>query len=206
MATLTTPPPAPAPAGQASTKEEQPYVEQGRKRHTGYWVLGVIVVWLVLYAVFKGQNTRALSIYDTNGFHTWINARRDWLQLHGPDNWFFGGVLGHIGSFFNSDLQLSCSAWSARPRSHASLPQIGWLGVVALLAWVAWAIAGIRSMVLLIAVPADVRDLGVLAGRHRPAAGHLHRGGGVLRDRTARSASRWRGATASPRRSPPCST
>jgi glycine betaine/proline transport system permease protein len=150
MATLTTPPPAPAESGQTSTKEEQPYIEQGRKRHTGYMLLGIIVVWLVLYAVFKGHDTRALSIYDTNGFHTWINHRRDWLQLHGPGNWFFGGVLGHIGSFFNSVF-----GWLQRlistPAFPRVAPQIGWLGVVAIFAWVAWAIAGIRSMILVTA-------------------------------------------------------
>ena len=98
MATLTTPPPE-APQKRASTsKEEQPYVEVGRKRHTGLWLLGTVVVWVVAYAILKGHDTKALGLQDTTGFHEWLNHRRDWVQIHGPDNWFFGGVLGHIGS------------------------------------------------------------------------------------------------------------
>lgn len=150
MSTLTSPPPA-APPDKASTKEEQPYIEPGRKRYAGYKLLGVLVVWLILFVAFKNHDTRALSIYDTSGFHHWINDRRDWLQLHGPDNWFFGTVLGDIGSFFNSIFSHLQTLLST-PAFPRVAPQIGWLGVIAIFAWIAWILAGVRSMILVIAV------------------------------------------------------
>ena len=64
-------------------------------------LLGILVVWLVLYTVFKGQMTKAMGLQDTTELHRKLNEARDWVQLHGPDNWFIGGVLGTIGDFLN---------------------------------------------------------------------------------------------------------
>jgi glycine betaine/proline transport system permease protein len=145
MATATAPPPEAA--ERPGSKEEQPYVEQGKKRHTGLKLLGILVVWLVLYAILKGNNTRALGLQDTTGFHTWLNDIRDWVQLHGPDNWFFGGVLGFIGDLFNNVFVFLQKLFSI-PAFPRPVPQIGWLGVLAIGAWITWAVAGIRSTIL----------------------------------------------------------
>ncbi len=147
MATATAPPPE-AP-DRAESKEEQPYVEVEKKRHTGLKVLGLIVAWLVLYAVLKGNNTKALGLQDTTSFHTWLNDIRDWVQLHGPDNWFFGGVLGFIGDVFNNIFEFLQKLVSI-PAFPRPVPQIGWLGLIAISAWIAWAVAGIRSAILVV--------------------------------------------------------
>ena len=55
-----------------------------------------------LWALLKGKNTMALGFQDTTDLHRWLNEARDWVQLEGQDNWFFGGVLGGIGDFLNS--------------------------------------------------------------------------------------------------------
>ncbi len=130
-----------------STKEEQPYVEVARERHTGLKVLAALVVFGVLFAVFKDRQTLDLGFQETNGFQDWLNRVRDWVQLSGPDNWFFGGVLGGIGSAFNAVVTFLQETFSiaAFPRP---VPRIGWLGVVVLTAWVTWALAGIRSTIL----------------------------------------------------------
>ena len=52
------------------------------------------------------------------------------MQLHGPDNWFFGGVLGFIGDVFNSIFEFLQKLVSI-PAFPRPVPQIGWLGVVA---------------------------------------------------------------------------
>ena len=145
MATDTAPPPE-APE-RAETKEEQPYLGQVENRHTGLVLLGVMVVWLVLYAFLKGNNTLALGLQDTTEFHDWLNGIRDWVQLHGPDNWFFGGVLGFIADVFNSVFVFLQKLVSI-PAFPRPVPQIGWLGVVAIGAWITWAVAGVRSVAL----------------------------------------------------------
>ena len=103
-------------------------------------------LWLVL----RGTQTRELGFQDTTGFHSWLNEIRDWVQLHGPDNWFFGGVLGTIGDVFNAIFEFLQKLISI-PASPRPVPEIGWLGVVAIAAWVTWAVAGIRSTILVTA-------------------------------------------------------
>lgn len=139
--------PPPAPSGAPASKEEQPYVDLAPKRHTGAKLAAIVVFWLVGFAVLKNHQTLALGFQDTTGFHTWLNSVRDWVQLDGQNNWFFGGVLGGVGDFFNTvvaDLQKLISV----PAFPRPVPQIGWLGVVAIAAWVTWAVAGLRSTIL----------------------------------------------------------
>ena len=119
MATDTAPPPeAPERAG---SKEEQPYVELGENRHTGWSAArrhrrldGCSTRFL------KGNNTLALGLQDTTDFHEWLNGIRDWVQLHGPDNWFFGGVLGFIGGPVQQRLRVPAEAGQ-----HPRLPSPG---------------------------------------------------------------------------------
>jgi glycine betaine/proline transport system permease protein len=143
-ATATAPPPQ---GPELSSKEEQPYVEQAKKRYTGLKLAGILVVWLVLYRVFKGQMTRAMGIQDTNALHNKFNDARDWVQLHGPDHWFFGGVLGTIGDFLNW-LVTQFQELISIPAPPRPVPEIGWLGVVAIAAWATYVLAGLRSTIL----------------------------------------------------------
>jgi glycine betaine/proline transport system permease protein len=129
------------------TKEQLPYVERGKKRHTGPKLLGILVVWLVLYAAFKGQMTRALGFQETTELHRKLNEARDWVQLHGPDNWFLGGVLGTIGDFLNW-LVLQFQELISIPAFPRPAPEIGWIGVIAIAAWVTYVLAGTRSTIL----------------------------------------------------------
>ena len=121
----------PPPSSEAQNKEEQPYVEVRKKRHTGWKLLGILVVWLALYEAFKGKMTRYLPIQDTTALHNKLNDARDWVQLHGEANWFIGGVLGTIGDFLNwavTQLQELISI----PAFPRPVPEIGWVGVIAI--------------------------------------------------------------------------
>ena len=68
----------------AASKEEQPQVEYGKNRRTGLKLLAIVVVWVGLWLVLRGTQTRELGFQDTTGFHTWLNEIRDWVQLNGP--------------------------------------------------------------------------------------------------------------------------
>ncbi len=126
-------------------KEEQPYVDTAPNRRTGLWVGVVLVVWIVGWALLKGRNTLALGFQDQTDFHRWLNGLRDDIQLAASrGNWFFHGVIGTISDFFNwlvTQLQQLVSV----PAFPRPVPEIGWLGVVALLIWLAYAVAGWRS-------------------------------------------------------------
>jgi glycine betaine/proline transport system permease protein len=131
-------------------KEEQPHVERAENRHTVPLLLGVVVVWVVGWLVFKNHNTLVLAFQDQTSFHTWLNNLRDDIQAAAQTNWFFQDVIGNISSFFNwlfGKLQELVSV-AAFPRP---VPQIGWLGVLAIVGWVAYAVAGVRSALLVMA-------------------------------------------------------
>ena len=119
-------------------------------------LLGILVVWLVLYTAFKGQMTKAMGLQDTTALHRKLNEARDWVQLHGPDNWFIGGVLGTIGDFLNW-LVLQFQELIAIPAPPRPVPEIGWLGVIAIAVWVTYVAAGLRSTILVTVILLDVR-------------------------------------------------
>jgi glycine betaine/proline transport system permease protein len=135
----------PAPA---APKEEQPYIDPTPNRRTGLWLGIIAAVWVVGWAIFKGQSTLATGFQDQTAFHKWLNDLRDNIQLAAArGNWFFDGVIGTISDaldWVTSQLQELVSV-AAFPRP---VPEIGWVGVVALLAWIAFAVAGWRSFIM----------------------------------------------------------
>lgn len=159
MTTLQAPPGRPGQPSQPGVKEEQPYVDTAVKRHTVLGLAITLVVWVVGWLVLKGHDTLTLSFQDLNDFHRWLNDLRDDIQLAASrGNWFFDGVIGSVTDFFNwvvAQLQELVSS----PAFPRPVPQIGWLGVLALLAWVGYAVAGLRSAALVLV---SVLGFGVL--------------------------------------------
>jgi glycine betaine/proline transport system permease protein len=134
----------------ATIKEQLPYVEQHKPRRTGVKLLGILVFWLIAFFALQGQMTRALGLQDTTDLHQKLNDVRDWVQLEGSDNWFFGGVLGGIADALNA-VVLFFQELIAIPAFPRPVPEIGWLGVVALAAWITYVFAGLRSTILVTA-------------------------------------------------------
>ncbi len=132
------------------TKEQLPYVDPHKPRRTGVKLLGILAAWVALFVAFKGEMTRALGLQDTTGLHRNLNEARDWVQLEGKDNWFFGGVLGAIADALNAIVKFGQELISI-PAFPRPVPEIGWLGVVAILAWVTFVFAGWRSTILVTA-------------------------------------------------------
>jgi glycine betaine/proline transport system permease protein len=134
-------------AAAAVSKEQLPYVDARKPRRTGIKLLGVLVFWLVSYVVWKGEWTKALPLQDTTALQRKINEARDWIQLEGQDNWFIGGVLGTIGDALSSLVEFFQKLISI-PAFPRPVPEIGWLGVVAIAVWVTFVFAGLRSTIL----------------------------------------------------------
>jgi glycine betaine/proline transport system permease protein len=134
----------------SATKEEQPYLDPEKKRHTGYKLLGILTLWVIAYVAFKGKQTLARGFQDLNGLDRWLNDIRDWLQIEGKDHWFFGGVLAGIGDALNSITEALQRLVSV-PAFPWPFPLIGWLGVAAILLWLAYVAAGRRATILVAA-------------------------------------------------------
>jgi glycine betaine/proline transport system permease protein len=129
------------------TKEQLPYVDPRKPRRTGIKLLGILVFWLVSYVVWKGEWTKALPLQDTTALQRKLNDARDWIQLEGQDNWFIGGVLGTIGDWLTSLVEFFQKLISI-PAFPRPVPEIGWLGVIAIAVFVTFVFAGLRSTIL----------------------------------------------------------
>lgn len=130
-----------------AVKEEQPYVDPTPKRHTGIKLLVVLAVWLVGWLIFRNRDTLSIPFNQLNWFSTWVNHLRNDVQGAIQTNWFFHGVIGHISTFINW-LVAQIGSLISHPAAPRPVPQIGWLGVVAIFAWIAYAVAGWRSALL----------------------------------------------------------
>ena len=151
MSTATAPPAAPPPV----TKEEQPYVDPVATRHIGVKVLAIFAFWVACWLLFAGRDTQSLPAAELTPLHEWLNAVRDWVDANGATSFFFHTVLGGIGAALNS-LVGSLQAHLSSPVPGTWL---GWAGVLAVFAWVTYALAGVRSMLL---VAGTLLALGVL--------------------------------------------
>lgn len=140
---ITVRPPAP------STKEEQPAAAEPAKRHTGWKLLAIAVVWALGYAIFRDQDTLARPFVQLNGVDRWFNHIRDLIQAGGQTNWFFHGVIGNLSNFVNAFFGQLQDLFS-QPAPGRPVPQIGWLGVLAIFGWVTYAVAGLRSLLLVL--------------------------------------------------------
>ncbi len=128
-------------------KDEQPYVAPEPKRHTGLWLAGIAVVWVGGWLLLRNQDTLTRGFQDLNGFDSWVNGIRDDIQAASVDNWFFHGVLGDLSSFFNTLLE-QLQRLVSQPAPPRPVPEIGWLGVLAIFTWIGYAAAGLRSAIL----------------------------------------------------------
>lgn len=139
-ATLQRVPPTPAP-------EPPP---PGRRPIGMRWpVLAVLAVWVVGWAIWNGQATLSLGGAELTGFHRWLNDVRDGFDAARQGSFFFEYVIGGISAVLNATIT-GMRELLSQPAFPRPVPQIGWLGVVGLLTWAAYALAGLRSAILVL--------------------------------------------------------
>jgi glycine betaine/proline transport system permease protein len=110
-----------------------------------------VVVWIAVWAATRGSNTLEIGGATLTDAHTWLRARATWVEdaATAGTNPIFALANG-IADALNSVIAFLQQLFTV-PEFPRPLPEIGWLGVVAIAAWVAYAVAGWRS--LLIVVP-----------------------------------------------------
>ncbi|MFZ2013923.1 MAG: hypothetical protein WAV00_08890, partial [Nocardioides sp.] len=140
-------PPAEAPA---APEQEMAPPSGPPPRRTGLKLLIIAVVWVLGYLLFKNVDTLARPFVQLNSFDTWLNHIRDNIQASTQTNWFFHGIVGNGSTKLNSWFGQLQNTFS-QPCCGRPVPRIGWLGVVALFGWLALAIAGLRSALMVIA-------------------------------------------------------
>ncbi|CUR61313.1 putative glycine betaine transport system permease protein [metagenome] len=115
------------------------------------WIpaLGVIAVWIAIWSFTKGQDTLALPGREHTDLHqsftdfnNTLLASRDTNPIMQVTNWI-AGVLRDLFDWLQRML--------ARPNLPRPVPEVGWLGVVAVATWIGFAIASWRIALLVLA-------------------------------------------------------
>ncbi|MFE7173234.1 ABC transporter permease [Streptomyces sp. NPDC057616] len=110
-------------------------------------VAGILVSWLVLFAVLRGKQTLSLATADLTDLHRWFNDVNDSIGANRNSNplflYFFNEIRLVIDNLVTFVQHLISQPPPGRP-----VPQIGWLGVVGIAGYVSWAVGNWRVALL----------------------------------------------------------
>ncbi len=111
---------------------------------------GVAIVWVVLAIVLNGRQTLAVARSDLSDFQRWVNGVNDDLGTDRGGNAVLR-VLDAVSSALES-VVTTLQGWFSEAPDGRPVPEVGWLGVVAIAVLVVWAVAGWRWGVLTVVV------------------------------------------------------
>ncbi len=131
-----------------------PEPEAGPDRRRLYAGMAVLIGWVLLHFLLKGQDTLSLARSDLTGPQEWLNKIDDRLQ----GSWVLG-VTGAVSDALNSVLTFLQELLS-QPAFPRPVPEIGWLGVLAVATWLTLALAGWKYALLTAAAFASFGLLG----------------------------------------------
>lgn len=111
------------------------------------WLVGIVAVWVVGGSLLHGRQTLSLPRAERADFHRWLDDLRDSVESARDGNLLLDTVIGTLADALNTifDFLSELISVASPPRP---VPDIGWLGVVAVLVWLAAACAGWRQAVL----------------------------------------------------------
>ncbi|MGW3243407.1 ABC transporter permease [Streptomyces sp. NPDC001070] len=113
-------------------------------------VAGIVVLWLVLFAVLRGRQTLALAAADLTSLHRWFNGVNDTIGADRNSNPLFLYFFNEIRLVIDN-LVTFVQTLISQPPEGRPVPQIGWLGVVAIAGYVSWALGNWRVALLAVA-------------------------------------------------------
>lgn len=134
---------------EAAEPEERPPAEGSRPpllSSRWLWALGIVALWIVIWAVTKGNDTLAIDGRERNDVQQALTRFRDDVLASRDSNPIIQ-LTYEIGGWFNSVVD-----WLQRMISVDNfprpVPEIGWLGVTAVATWLGLAVAGWRISIL----------------------------------------------------------
>lgn len=114
-------------------------------------LLGALLIgWLLLAAAFRGQATLALAPADTTGLHRWLNHLNDVIGNSRNSNPLFLYFFNEIRAVVDQ-LVIFLQNMISQPSYGRPVPEIGWLGVVALVTFVSAALGNLKVGLLALA-------------------------------------------------------
>ncbi len=104
-------------------------------------LLGILFVWVIGWMALKGRNTLELAQADTTPLHDRLTELYDSVGASRNENPFFVYFINYIRLFIDN-LVTFIQSLISQPFGDRPVPLLGWLGVVVLVAFVSWVVAG----------------------------------------------------------------
>ena len=121
------------------------------REHKGYFFLGLIAVWYGLAKIFFGKLTLELPMADNTSITSVVNRASDAISGNRTTSPLFIYFFNPIRLFINGFVDLF-RGWLSTPMNGASAPAIGWAGVIAIMAFAAYATSRIRIAILVVSL------------------------------------------------------
>jgi len=121
----------------------------GLRRHLGkpIQVVVVLAVWLVVWLATRGRDTLSLSPAELTPLHRWLNDVNDTVGANRNSSPIFLYFFNEIRAAIDA-LVTFIQALISQPSFGRPVPVLGWLGVVAVVAYVSWVFAHWRAALL----------------------------------------------------------
>jgi len=110
-------------------------------------VAGILAVWIVGWLLLRGRNTLALSPADLTPLHRWLNDVNDTVGANRNSSPIFLYFVNEIRAVVDA-LATFVQGLLSQPAFGRPVPVLGWLGVVAVVAYVSWVFANWRVALL----------------------------------------------------------
>jgi glycine betaine/proline transport system permease protein len=124
-----------------------PGTDGAPNRRKWFALAGVFVVWILGWALLKGKQTLEIGVAENTDFHRWLLDFRDSVEGQRDSNPVLTVVIGGISDGLDW-LVTFFQELVSQPAFPRPVPEIGWLGVLAIAVTVAYALAGTRIAVL----------------------------------------------------------
>ncbi|MHC6219703.1 ABC transporter permease [Arthrobacter sp. MMS24-S77] len=112
---------------------------------------GAAVVWLIGFLFLHGTATLTLPASELTDLHRSLNQFNAWVAANRADNPVFQYVFTPFRAAVDAVANLFIGIFAASS-TGLRLPEIGWLGTIALLSWIAFAVGNARVALLTAAV------------------------------------------------------
>jgi glycine betaine/proline transport system permease protein len=110
-------------------------------------LLGAGALWLLGYLFLHGTGTLALPASELTDLHRSLNHFNSWIAENRAGNPVFMYVLTPLRGAVGSVAGFFMAVFAASPTGQV-IPVMGWLGTVAVLTWVAFAVGNLRVALL----------------------------------------------------------
>ena len=109
--------------------------------------LGILTFGFLAFAIFlRGKATLPLDRSSLTPFHIWLNNVSAWIDTNRDSNPIFTSFVNVIRGFIDGFVTFLQNMISQTGDTR-SIPQIGWLGVVAIIGFVVYAISNIKMAI-----------------------------------------------------------